>query len=189
VKGLVGENTSVCIRVTFIEIVRTFNSRSNLNRFQIELETVSNYTTISTESCVSVTADIVYYPLLHILALDPVHFLRKFTGMTSGRPTRAHTHTPPQRQPNAAISRPHAQAQAPPQMDLVRVRLVVRRKVPCAPRRLDVVRCERAILHGLPAAERIGQDGRPVIHEMHAERDDERAADKVAEERSGLVKP
>jgi len=95
VKGLVGENTSVCVRVTSIEIVRTFNSRSNLNRFQIELETVSNYTTLTTESCISVTADIVYYPLLHILALYPAHFLRKPISMSSGRPTRAHAHTPP----------------------------------------------------------------------------------------------
>ncbi len=71
----------------------------------------------------------------------------------------------------------------------MRRRLAVARKVPCAPRRLDVVRRERAVLHRLAAAERVGEDGRPVVHKVHAERDDEGAADGVPEERGGLVEP
>ena len=76
------------------------------------------------------------------------------------------------------------------------ISLRMRCEVACPTRTLDVVRRERARLSA-EAAENWtavafgeeGEDGYPVIHRMHGTGDEERGADKVAEDGGGLVEP
>ena len=72
----------------------------------------------------------------------------------------------------------------------------MRREVACPARALNVVCCERARLSAEAAenwtAVAFGEereDGYPVVHRMHGTGNEERGADKVAEDGGGLVEP
>ena len=82
------------------------------------------------------------------------------------------------------------------QLEPMFISFSMRCEVACPACALNVVCCERARLSA-EAAENWstiafgeeGEDGNPVVHRMHGTGDEERGADKVAEDGGGLVEP